>query len=125
MVNADYRINNEFYIDAVPKFLQKLGKKSIIFDVDLYVGWGTPDALHDYERMEFMIKNKTKLHDMTEEEQRLLPLWSAYFNNMLTNFGLSIPKILTASPGTADVPGALIKLSLCPSGVVIEGCLEQ
>jgi len=36
--------------------------------------------------------------------------WSAYFNNMLTNFGLSIPKILTASPGTADVPGALMNM---------------
>ena len=41
--------------------------------------------------------------------------WSAYFNNMLTNFGLSIPKILTASPGTTDVPGALINL---PAAVI-------
>ena len=36
--------------------------------------------------------------------------WSAYFNNILFNFGLSIPKVLTASPGTHDVPGAIINL---------------
>ena len=36
--------------------------------------------------------------------------WSAYFHNMLANFGLHIPKVLTASPGTADVPGAIMNL---------------
>lgn len=36
--------------------------------------------------------------------------WSAYFSNMLGNFGLSIPKILSASPGTSDVPGAIMDL---------------
>ncbi|MBI3591816.1 MAG: amino acid permease [Candidatus Melainabacteria bacterium] len=36
--------------------------------------------------------------------------WSAYFHNILTNFGLSIPKILTAPPGTSDIPGALMDL---------------
>jgi APA family basic amino acid/polyamine antiporter len=41
--------------------------------------------------------------------------WSAYFSNMLTNFGLSIPKILSASPGTPDVPGAIMNL---PAAVI-------
>lgn len=36
--------------------------------------------------------------------------WSAYFNNMLGNFGFSIPAVLTASPGTPDVPGAIMNL---------------
>ena len=36
--------------------------------------------------------------------------WSAYFNNMLTNFGLHVPPVLTASPGTSDVPGAIMNL---------------
>ena len=34
--------------------------------------------------------------------------WSAYFDNMLSNFGLSIPKFLSASPGNHDVPGAIM-----------------
>lgn len=36
--------------------------------------------------------------------------WGAYFNNMLYNFGLSIPSFLTASPGTPDTPGAIMNL---------------
>ena len=36
--------------------------------------------------------------------------WSAYFNNLLENFGLSIPAVLTAAPGNADVPGAIMNL---------------
>ena len=41
--------------------------------------------------------------------------WSAYFHNMLSNFGLHIPKVLTASPGTQDVPGAIMNL---PAAVI-------
>src|SRR3989338_10634860 len=40
--------------------------------------------------------------------------WSAYFHNMLANFGLHIQKVLTASPGTADVPGDAVRtFGLC------------
>lgn len=42
--------------------------------------------------------------------------WSAYFNNMLANFGFHIPKVLSASPGTADVPGAIMNL---PAAVIV------
>lgn len=74
MIEQDYRINNEFYVDAVPKFLKQMNKKSIIFDVDLYVGWGKPDDLHDYENIEFLAKYKEP-----NEEERLMPLWKKYF----------------------------------------------
>ncbi len=80
MVSENYRINNEFYVDAVPRFLQKLNKKTVIFDVDLYVGWGKPDDLYDYERMEFIVKYNINPPDMSPEELRLLPLWKKYFN---------------------------------------------
>ena len=79
MIEQDYRINNEFYVDSVPKFLKQLNKKSIIFDVDLYVGWGKPDDLHDYERIELISKYNMIPSNITEEEKRLLPLWKRYF----------------------------------------------
>jgi len=79
MIKEDYKIDNEFYVDAVPKFLQKLNKKTIIFDIDLYVGWGKPEDLHDYERIEFIVKYNIIPSDITEEEKRLLPLWKKYF----------------------------------------------
>lgn len=79
MISENYRINNEFYVDSVPKFLQKLNKKSVIFDVDLYVGWGKPDDLHDYEKIEFITKYGIIPLDISEEEKRFLPLWEKYF----------------------------------------------
>lgn len=39
--------------------------------------------------------------------------WSAYFNNMLSNFGLSIPNFLRACPGTVGTPGAVMNLPAC------------
>lgn len=36
--------------------------------------------------------------------------WSAYFNNMLSNFGFHIPVVLSASPGTPDIQGAIMNL---------------
>ena len=81
MIQQNYRINNEFYVDALPKFLQKMNKKSIIFDVDLYVSWGKPNDLHHYEKIEFIIKYGIMPSDFSEEEKRLMPLWKEYFEN--------------------------------------------
>lgn len=54
MVEEEYKINNEYYVDSMPIFLKKLGKKSVIFDVDLYVGWGKPADLYEYEKKEYL-----------------------------------------------------------------------
>jgi NDP-sugar pyrophosphorylase family protein len=50
MITENHKINNEFYVDAVPIFLNKLRKKSVIFDVDKWICWGTPMELREYER---------------------------------------------------------------------------
>ena len=34
--------------------------------------------------------------------------WSNYFDNMMDNFNIHVPRIFTASPGTHDVPGAIM-----------------
>lgn len=52
MYTANHRINNEFYIDTMPIFMNRLGKKSVFFDVDLYVGWGKPSDLYEYQLQE-------------------------------------------------------------------------
>ena len=36
--------------------------------------------------------------------------WGAYLCNILKNFGIHFPAVLTASPGTSDVPGAIMNL---------------
>lgn len=81
MIKNDYKINGEFFIDAVPIFLNKLGKKSTIFDVDLYVGWGKPSDLYEYQKWEYFCKNNIKPGKMSKEEERLYPLWRKYFKN--------------------------------------------
>lgn len=62
MKEEDYRINGEFYVDSMPIFLNKLGKKSVIFDVDLYVSWGKPADLYLYQYNEFLL-SQGKLAD--------------------------------------------------------------
>lgn len=53
MVEENYRINNEFYVDSMPVFMKKISKKSVIFPVDLYVSWGKPADLHLYDLREY------------------------------------------------------------------------
>lgn len=79
MTQEDYRINGEFYVDAVPLFLKRLGKRSVIFDVDLFVGWGTPAELRDYEIMERACRHGSPRGLLDDESRRLLPLWREYF----------------------------------------------
>lgn len=49
-VQADDRINNEFYVDQVMNHAIKLGLRVGVFEVDRYLGWGTPKDYHQYER---------------------------------------------------------------------------
>jgi len=79
MIKEKYRIKNEFYVDAVPIFLKKMNKKSVIFDVDLYVGWGTPSDLHDYQFLEFVCKYENSKKSLNPEDVELLHLWAEYF----------------------------------------------
>lgn len=43
------RVNNEFYIDSLLEDALLLGLKVVTFDVDSYVGWGTPNDLKTFE----------------------------------------------------------------------------
>lgn len=77
MVKENFRINNEFYVDAMPIFYKKLGKKSVIFDVDLYVSWGKPSDLYEYQKWEYLCKNNLKPKDDGE-----FKLWKNFFNRL-------------------------------------------
>lgn len=77
MIKENYRINNEFYVDAVPIFLQKMGKRSAFFDIDLYVGWGTPQDLYIYQEWEYLSVHAPK--NAPPEKQKDLKLWQRYF----------------------------------------------
>lgn len=48
MIEKNIRINNEFYVDTIPLALNMMGKKSGIFEIDKYIGRGTPADLRRY-----------------------------------------------------------------------------
>jgi len=80
MVEEDHRINNEFFLDAVPIFLKKLHKKSVIFDVDQWICWGTPDELKEYEFWEKFFKENQEFNPLTQSKEQYL-FWKRYFLN--------------------------------------------
>lgn len=49
MIEADSRINGEFYIDQAMNFVIQTGYKVKVFEVDKYVSWGTPEDFKTYK----------------------------------------------------------------------------
>lgn len=80
MIKENYRINNEFYIDAVPIFLKKLEKRSVIFDVDLYIVWGIPEDLYSYQKIEYICNYDINSKEISKEDRKDIPLWKRYFS---------------------------------------------
>lgn len=76
MVEEDYRINGEFYVDSMPIFMKKIGKKSVIFPVDLYVSWGKPADLHLYDLREYE-------HSIGQDTNEI---WERFFLNKTKQF---------------------------------------
>ncbi|WP_435144742.1 NTP transferase domain-containing protein [Halobaculum sp. P14] len=81
MVEADHRVNGEFYADTLPVFLNRMGKRSVVFDVDLYISWGTPDNLYRYEELEYLCRNAPasaqRIDELTDNPAR----WREYFDD--------------------------------------------
>ncbi|MCY9517978.1 glycosyltransferase family protein [Paenibacillus apiarius] len=48
MIAANDRINNEFYVDETIKHILDLGYDARVFEIDRYIGWGTPKDYEDY-----------------------------------------------------------------------------
>ncbi|MBN2585259.1 NTP transferase domain-containing protein [Patescibacteria group bacterium] len=79
MIKEKYQTNGEYYLDALPIFYNRLGWKSIIFDVELYVGWGKPADLHKYEEQErqYQLGAFAKTNDPQDH------LWVKFFDTNL------------------------------------------
>ena len=50
MIAENDRINGEFYVDQTVKHVLDLGYRAKIFDIDRYVGWGTPEDYEGYQK---------------------------------------------------------------------------
>ena len=49
MIAENDRINNEFYVDQAIKHVLDLGYSAKVFEIDRYVGWGTPTDFENYQ----------------------------------------------------------------------------
>ena len=58
MIEQNRRINNEFYVDECINDLITLGRKVKVFEIDYYIGWGTPDDLRTFEYWESFFNRK-------------------------------------------------------------------
>ena len=50
MIAVNDRINNEFYVDQVVKYLLRMNLDVRIFEIDRYIGWGTPFDYENYQK---------------------------------------------------------------------------
>lgn len=50
MLAENDRINNEFYVDQVVKHILDLGYRAKVFEIDRYIGWGTPSDYELYQK---------------------------------------------------------------------------
>lgn len=50
MIKENDRIKNEFYVDQVIKHILDFGFKAKVFEIDRYIGWGTPADYELYQK---------------------------------------------------------------------------
>lgn len=50
LVARQERVKGEFYLDSVPNVLVGRGQRVAVFEVEKYIGWGTPEELQSYLR---------------------------------------------------------------------------
>ena len=50
MIKENDRVNGEFYVDTVISHILDLGYSAKIFEIDRYIGWGTPKDYEEYEK---------------------------------------------------------------------------
>ena len=50
MIQCNDRVNNEFYVDQVIKYTLLAGYNVKVFEIDRYIGWGTPSDYEKYQK---------------------------------------------------------------------------
>jgi len=67
MIKKNIRVNNEFYVDSLINELIEQGRSVKNFEVQHYVGWGTPNDLRTYEYWQSFF-HKCSWHPYTLEK---------------------------------------------------------
>ena len=75
MIEENDRINNEFYVDSVISHILDLGYSAKVFEIDRYIGWGTPKDYEEYQNTikywkEFVEEDKNYLGEYRNDESK-------------------------------------------------------
>ncbi|MEO8454626.1 MAG: NTP transferase domain-containing protein [Sphingomicrobium sp.] len=71
LVDRDGRVNGEFYVDSLIEDAVKLGLDCRIFEIDHYLGWGTPNDLRTFEYWQSCFHKWTCHPYRLEKDQRV------------------------------------------------------
>jgi NDP-sugar pyrophosphorylase family protein/putative flippase GtrA len=79
-LKRDQRINNEYYVDSIIEDAVQLGLDCRTFDIDAYIGWGTPKDLAIFEYWQSCF-HKWNNHPYRLEKDNRIP--ASKLNNLL------------------------------------------
>lgn len=83
MMREGHTVRGEYYVDSLPIFYKKMGLRTVIFDVDLYVGWGKPEDLHRFEEVEYQFQYGKLKESVREVDTR----WVRYLASHVPGSG--------------------------------------
>lgn len=49
MIEKNDRVNDEFYVDQVANHVLELGYQAKVYEIERYIGWGTPEDYENYQ----------------------------------------------------------------------------
>jgi len=94
LINANDRINGEFYIDSCINHAIALGLKCALFEVDSFLSWGTPNDLRTFEYWQSCF-HKWASHPYRLELDRRIP--SQAVEGLAARYRQSIPELPSKS----------------------------
>ena len=94
LIDANDRINGEFYIDSCINHAIALGLKCALFEVDSFLSWGTPNDLRTFEYWQSCF-HKWASHPYRLELDRRIP--SQAVEGLAARYRQSIPELPSKS----------------------------
>lgn len=105
LVERDGRVNGEFYVDSLIEDAVRLGLDCRIFEIDHYLGWGTPNDLRTFEYWQSCF-HKWSSHPYRLERDRRVPASRLHELNQRYAAVLSLrPDGVEIAPEPRESPG--------------------
>lgn len=112
LIAREGRVNGEFYVDSLIKDAVDMGLICRVFEIDHYIGWGTPNDLRIFEYWQSCF-HKWKSHPYTLEKDRRIP--PASIGDLVKRYVERRPPWPTGT--SAHKPGGFNRPSVAPERI--------